>query len=208
MIHKSASIVLEDGTTMNNERLEYLGDAIIEGIVSDMLYVEFPFKDEGFLTKLRSRLVSRRTLNQLAVSIGLDECIVTQSSFNTAGKHLYGDAFEAMMGAVYLDKGFDFTNRLLINKIFDKYIDLEKIMETETDHKSRLIEWCQKRHKRLTINATLNEEEKKHSDDDSHHFVAVVNINGKDCGFGVGSSKKEAEQRASQNTITKLKIVI
>lgn len=204
LIHKSASIVLEDGVILNNERLEYLGDAIIEGVVSDMLYVEYPYKDEGFLTQLRSRIVNRKTLNQLAISMGLDQCVVTQSSFNATGKHLYGDAFEAMIGAIYLDKGYDYTNRLLINKIFEKYIDLDKIMETETDHKSRLIEWCQKRHKKLSIVATISEENK----DDEHNFVGIVTINGKECGYGIGASKKEAEQRAAQNTISKLKIVV
>ncbi|MEG1553903.1 MAG: ribonuclease III [Rikenellaceae bacterium] len=204
MIHKSASIVLEDGAIMNNERLEFLGDAIIEGVVSDMLYVEYPYEDEGFLTQLRSRLVNRKTLNQLAVSMGLDSCIITQSSYNATGKHLYGDAFEAMMGAIYLDKGYDFTNRLLINRIFERYIDIEKIMETETDHKSRLIEWCQKRHKKLSIVAKLSDDNKE----EEHNFVGIVTINGKECGYGIGTSKKEAEQRAAQNTITKLKIVV
>lgn len=204
LIHKSASIVLDSGMSVNNERLEYLGDAIIEAVVSDMLYVEYPYEHEGFLTQLRSKIVSRRTLNALSEEIGLSEYVVAQNSVTTIRKHLYGDAFEAMMGAIYLDKGYDFVNRLLINNIFQNHLNLEEMNETEVDYKSRLIEWCQKNKRGFTITS-------KHSEEYTHNepqFIAVVNISGKDYGYGIGSSKKEAEQRAAQNTMKDLEITI
>ena len=106
LIHKSASLVLEDGRQINNERLEYLGDAVIEAVTSDYLYIEFPDRDEGFMTKLRSKIVSRQSLNAIARQIGLDRYVILDGSSNTlAQKHIFGDAFEAMMGAIYLDQG-------------------------------------------------------------------------------------------------------
>ena len=200
LIHKSASIVLDDGTHINNERLEYLGDAVIEAVVSDMLYIDFPYEKEGALTQLRSRIVSRSSLNELALRLGLDEYVVSYSSFNNSRKHIYGDAFEAMMGAIYLDKGYDFTNRLLINRIFKRYVDMNSLLETETDYKSRLIEWCQKKKKHLNIAS----HEGGNNEEDVLQFYAVVTIENVDYGYGIGESKKEAEQRACRNTVEKL----
>lgn len=204
LIHKSASIVLDSGMSINNERLEYLGDAIIEAVVSDMLYVEYPYENEGFLTQLRSKIVSRRTLNSLAELIGLSEYVISQNSATTTRKHLYGDAFEAMMGAIYLDKGYDYVNRLLINNLLHNNMNLDEVNDTEVDYKSRLIEWCQKNKKTFSIIS-------KHSEEYTHNdpqFIAVANICGKDYGYGIGSSKKEAEQRAAQNTIKELDIIL
>ena len=200
LIHKSASIVLDDGTHINNERLEYLGDAVIEAVVSDMLYIDFPYEKEGALTQLRSRIVSRSSLNELALRLGLDEYVVSYSSFNNSRKHIYGDAFEAMMGAIYLDKGYDFTNRLLINGIFKRYVDMNSLLETETDYKSRLIEWCQKKKKHLNIAS----HEGGNNEEDVLQFYAVVTIENVDYGYGIGESKKEAEQRACRHTVEKL----
>ena len=118
LVHKSASLVLEDGRSINNERLEYLGDAVIEAVTSDYIFIEYPDRDEGFMTKLRSKIVSRQSLNGLAVKLGLDAHVISANGAGIAQKHIYGDAFEAMMGAVYLDQGYDFVNRLLINRIY------------------------------------------------------------------------------------------
>ena len=112
LIHKSASFVLDDGTQMNNERLEYLGDAVIEAVTSDYLYIEFPDQAEGFLTQLRSKIVSRQSLSALALKLGLDRLLVAHSGATISQKHIYGDAFEAMIGAIYLDQGYNFVNRL------------------------------------------------------------------------------------------------
>lgn len=202
LIHKSASIVLDSGVSVNNERLEYLGDAVIESVVSDMLYVDYPLEGEGFMTQLRSKIVNRKSLNLLAEKIGLDREVIFNGSMTLSRKHLNGDAFEAMMGAIYLDKGYDYVNRLLINRIFARHLDIDQLVETENDHKSRLIEWCQKNRKQLSIRC------KQGSDytDREPQFVATVCINGKECGYGIGESKKEAEQRAAGNTMKELNI--
>ncbi len=192
LIHKSASVTLPDGVPINNERLEFLGDAVLESIVSDYLFIEFPQSDEGFLTQLRSKIVSRSTLNDMCVKIGLSDHIISQSA-GYVQKHLHGDALEAMIGAIYLDKGYDFTNRLIINDLFEKYLDLESMTATETDYKSRLIEWCQKsRH-------TIHFDTRHDSGSSSHSpkFRSVAVIDKMEMGYGFGSTKKEAEQNAA-----------
>lgn len=126
LIHKSASLVLEDGRAINNERLEFLGDAVIEAVTSDYLFIEYPDRDEGFLTQARSKIVSRQSLNVLAVNIGLDRHVISNGSTSVTQKHIYGDAFEAMIGAVYLDQGYEFVNRLLINRIYFRHLSLDE----------------------------------------------------------------------------------
>lgn len=193
LIHKSASVELEDGSHINNERLEFLGDAVIESITSDYIFIEFPDRDEGFMTQLRSKIVSRQSLNRLASAIGLDKHIISNAAGNFAQKHIYGDAFEAMMGAIYLDQGYDFVNRLLINDIYGRYLSLDEILQSETDFKSRLIEWCQKSH--YTIEFRTDNGRGGQSGHPSFH--SVVYIDGIAVGHGSGDSKKEAEQRAA-----------
>ena len=195
LIHKSASFVLENGTPINNERLEFLGDAVIEAVTSDYLYIEFPERDEGFMTQLRSKIVSRQSLNGIAVKIGLDRHVISNSSSNFAQKHIYGDAFEAMMGAVYLDQGYDVANRPLINRIYYRHLDLEQLTDEETDFKSRLIEWCQKNHH--TIHFQTGHD--KGYTSSRPLFCSTVLIDGLEVGHGAGESKKEAEQRAARS---------
>jgi ribonuclease-3 len=189
LIHKSASFVLPDGSQMNNERLEYLGDAIIEAVTSDYLYIEFPDKTEGFLTQLRSKIVSRHSLNMLAERIGLDRFLVAHAGATLAQKHIYGDAFEAMIGAIYLDQGYEFTNRLLINYIYANFLDMDSLSEEETDFKSRLIEWCQKNHHTIRFVT-------KHTS--PTHFLSTIFIDDMEVSHGRGTSKKESEQHAAQ----------
>ena len=211
LIHKSASLVLEDGRPINNERLEFLGDAVIEAVTqefepleflgdavieavtSDYLFIEYPDRDEGFLTQLRSKIVSRQSLNELAVKIGLDRHVISNASTSITQKHIYGDAFEAMIGAVYLDQGYEFTNRLLINRIYFQALNLDELTESETDFKSRLIEWCQKNHLKIVFR-TGNDKEYS-----SNHpvFYSTVLVDGIEVGHGSGESKKEAEQHAA-----------
>ena len=201
LIHRSASLFLPDGTPMNNERLEFLGDAVLESVISDFLFIEFPEQNEGFLTQMRSKMVSRQTLNQLSVDIGLSKHIISQGGGNFMQKHIYGDALEAMVGAIYLDKGYDFVNRLLINNIFRKYIDLEDMMEMETDSKSRLLEWGQKMKKQIVFDTVQ-------SPDSTHNlpvFMTSVLVNDVEMGHGEGQSKKEAEQKAAHEVLEQIK---
>ena len=194
LVHKSASIDI-GGQSINNERLEFLGDAVIESITSDYLFIEYPDYDEGKLTKLRSKLVSRQSLNAIACKLGLDKQIVCCRSVNATQKHIYGDAFEAMMGAIYLDQGYNFANRLLINKIYTSNLSLEEVDETETDFKSRLIEWGQKNHHTVLFR-TKGAPTGAGATRSFHCTVLVDNL---EVGHGIGSSKKEAEQRAAQS---------
>lgn len=193
LIHKSASVVLDNGKQINNERLEFLGDAVIESVTSDYLFIEFPDRDEGFMTQLRSKIVSRQSLNGIARKIGLDAHLISNSGGNFTQKHIYGDAFEAMMGAIYLDQGYEFVNRLLINKIYRGYLSMDEMLSSETDFKSRLIEWCQKNHHAIEFRTDYD---KGYSS--SHPlFHSMVYVDGIVVGHGAGESKKEAEQSAS-----------
>ncbi len=184
---------MDDGSQINNERLEYLGDAIIEAVTSDYLYIQYPAENEGFLTQLRSKIVSRQSLNKLAKAIGLDNHIISKASGSFSQKHIFGDAFEALIGAIYLDKGYEFVNRLLINNIYYKHLDIDALLTSETDYKSRLIEWAQKSH--LVIEFRTGND--KDSTSLRPLFYSKVIIGGIEVGHGLGESKKEAEQHAA-----------
>lgn len=192
-IHRSASYTLPDGKRVNNERLEYLGDAILDAILSDYLFEQFPEASEGFMTKIRARVVNRDILNYLALSMGIDKIVVSNISSTSNTRNLYGDAFEALIGAVFLDKGFKKTKKLFIKKVMKKYLDLDQIVTTDTDYKSLVFEWVQKRKANLIF--TYNEEydfKLKKS-----VFSTTLYINKEEFARGQGSSKKEAEQEAS-----------
>ena len=192
LIHKSASVMV-DGQSINNERLEFLGDAVIESVTSDYLFIEYPEYDEGRLTQLRSKIVSRQSLNGIAKKLGLDKLIICNNSVNCTQKHIYGDAFEAMMGAIYLDQGYNFVNRLLINTIYGEHLSIEDVLRSETDFKSRLIEWCQKNHYSIEFRTSSD-----NSASASHPgFVSTVYVDGIAVGHGSGDSKKAAEQNAA-----------
>jgi ribonuclease-3 len=193
LMHRSASVDLADGRHLNNERLEFLGDAILEAIVSDFLFIEFPDEDEGGLTRMRSKIVSRTTLNGLAQSLGLNRHIIRHTGGSAVQKHINGDALEAMIGAMYLDQGYDRTNRVLIDTLFRHSLDVENLFTSETDYKSRLIEWCQKSRQTVRFSTV---HDKKYT---SQHplFRSEVIIDGIEVGHSVGETKKEAEQNAS-----------
>ncbi len=189
--HKSI-INEEDSTTrLSNERLEYLGDAILGAIVAEYLFVKYPFKDEGFLTKVRSKLVSRNFLNQLSVDVGLDTFLETSPN-TSRSKSIFGDAFEALIGAIYLDKGYENCRKFVVEKIIRDYVDIEELIQTETNFKSKLIEWTQARKgnyefKTLTI-----------ENSNGRYFKSELSIDGELVSKGEGNSKKRAEQAASK----------
>ncbi len=200
-IHRSASYKLPDGQRINNERLEYLGDAILGAILSDYLFEKFPDSSEGFLTKIRSRIVNRDVLNSLAVSMGINKVLVSNISSANTTKNLYGDALEALIGAVFIDKGFRRTKKLFIKKVFKKYLNLEQIVKTDTDYKSLVFEWVQKHKANLIF--TYNEEYDFNSR--KSVFSTTLFINRDEYGKGQGDSKKEAEQEASNQAWRKIK---
>jgi len=195
-VHKSASHVVFNEVKVNNERLEFLGDAILDSLVADFLFIKFPEKEEGFLTQTRSKIVNRENLNQMAIKLGIGNMIISKMS-NDNHKSVYGDALEALIGALYLDKGYDRTRKIVLERIIRSQININRILETETDFKSRIIEWGQKTKK--TVNFTSFEEwdEQSNSPVFITHLIVVDEIIGR----GSGNSKKEAEQNAARQAI-------
>jgi len=200
-IHRSASFTLPDGSRINNERLEYLGDAVLDAILSDFLFEKFPDASEGFMTKIRSRIVNREVLNDLAISMGINKVLVSNVGSGTQTKNLYGDALEALIGSLFLDKGFRKTKKAFIRNVLNKYLDLEEIIRTDTDFKSLVFEWVQKHKANLTF--TYNEEYDFNSR--KSVFSTTLFINKEEYGKGQGMSKKEAEQEAAGQAYRKLK---
>ncbi|MCF8379776.1 MAG: ribonuclease III [Bacteroidales bacterium] len=198
-IHKSSSVTLPDGEVVNNERLEFLGDAILDAVIADYLFRRFPENDEGFLTKMRSKMVKRKHLNLLAYHIGFKQLVISQSSVAKDSKHLYGNAFEAMIGAIYLDRGYQCTYKF-IERIIDKYVNIEKLKQIDSDYKSRLIEWAQKEKQEIIFESKVGVNSQiKHP-----HFVCHILLSNAEIGRGTGNSKKEAEQKASKMSLEKL----
>jgi ribonuclease-3 len=174
----------------SNERLEFLGDAVLDSIISHYLYSKFPKKDEGFLTKLRSRLVSRQTLNNLGVKIGLKELI--KSNVERESKSIYGDALEALIGAIYLDKGYVVAKFFIEEKLLQNHIDIEMVIQTETDFKSRIIEWCHR--EKLNFHFKVIEQE----ENSEKLYTAELIVNQETKGTGTAFTKKKAEQLAAE----------
>lgn len=200
-IHRSATFTLPDGKKVNNERLEYLGDAVLDAILSDYLFEKFPEANEGLLTKIRSRIVNRDVLNQLAISIGINKILFSKISSSHLTKNLYGDAFEALIGSVFLDKGFKRTKKIFIKNVLNKYLDLNVIVKTDTDYKSLVFEWVQKHKSNLIF--TYNEEYDFNLK--KSVFSTILFIDKQEFGAGHGSSKKEAEQEAAGQAWNRLK---
>jgi ribonuclease III len=200
-IHRSATLTLPDGKKVNNERLEFLGDAVLDAILSDYLFEKFPNASEGFMTKIRSRIVNRDVLNQLAVSMGINEILISNVSSVHPTRNLYGDALEALIGSVFLDKGFKKTKKLFIRNVFNRFLDLNVIVNTDTDYKSLVFEWVQKHKSNLIF--TYNEE--YDFDLKKSVFSTVLSIDKKEFGEGHGASKKEAEQEAASQAWIRLK---
>lgn len=186
----------------SNERLEFLGDSVLGMITAAYLFKKFPFKDEGFLTEIRSRMVSRESLNVLGRKLGLDEVIEYENQKKTilSRSSMYGDALEAFIGAVYLDKGFAFTQNFIITKILTQYFDLEIVVQNNPNFKSLLIEWAQKEGKKVLF--TLDEEGLHHNKE----FTAFVLLDGERISEGKGYSKKKAEQTAAMKACEELGI--
>ncbi len=199
--HKSRSEENVGNYHLSNERLEYLGDAVLSLSVADFLFRKYPTQSEGFLTKMRSRIVSRASLNQLSQKLGFDEYIryVHDNGKGTSFRYLGGNTFEALMGSIYLDRGYDFTKHIIIDRIINVHIDLEQLMETETNFKSKILEWTQKQKKNLEFR--LLEENKK---ENRNIYHVQVFIDGKGYAEAIDYSVKGAEQLASEKTLQML----
>jgi ribonuclease-3 len=202
--HRSASRTDSQGNVVNNERLEYLGDAILGAVIADFLYNRFPHEDEGFLTKMRSKLVNRSILTNLTYEMGLNHFIDSNTTSAVEKSHIYGDVLEALIGAIYLDKGYAAAKFFITKRILSKYVNLHQLEQLDLNFKSRLIEWSQK-NKREVKFETIEE----YPDGTRQpRFISSVEIDHKFAGRGSGSSKKEAQQNAAHETLKKLQIPI
>ncbi|MBC36171.1 MAG: ribonuclease III [Bacteroidetes bacterium] len=199
--HKSAAKVVANGIKVSNERLEYLGDAVLGTIVADFMFKKFPYKDEGFLTEMRSKVVKRSQLNSLAQKLGIDKLINSTSESRSLCKSINGDAFEAFIGAMYLDKGYEFTKKVVINRIINVHLDIDTLEKQNLNYKSRLIEWSQK--ERKTVEYKVIEEI---GDGYKKQYLVEVEVDGKAMGRAQDHSIKGAEQLASEKAVQQLKI--
>jgi ribonuclease III len=199
--HRSQSVRSENGMLVNNERLEFLGDAVLNVLVADILFKHFNTKNEDFLTKTRSKIVQRNSLNKIALELGLDKLIVTSTPNEQPHHSIYGNALEALIGAIYLDQGYRRCKRFLEKKILERYIDMERIASTDTNFKSILLEWGQQE----KVSVEFDTEELQKQSEKSAHFKTVTLINNITFGEGEGLSKKEAQQLAAKRTLEQIK---
>lgn len=187
--HRSAVTENVNGIDLSNERLEYLGDAVLGSVIADMLFRRYPFRDEGFLTEMRSRIVSREHLKSVALKIGLDKYIV-KSSQPGMFRSMYGDAFEALIGAIYLDRGYGKARKFIIERIIRFHTDLDEIEQQDRNFKSKIINWGQRERKSVEFE-TVSE------DPDSKLITVRLLIDGREVATGVDHVKKRAEQTAA-----------
>ncbi len=191
-LHRSVGQDIIRGIKINNERLEFLGDAILDAIIADFLFKTFPTQDEGFLTEMRSKIVSRVQLNKLAQKLGLDHLIQLDGA-NGVYRSYKGDAFEALIGAIYLDKGYIFTRKILLERIIKHYFDLDELVNQEMNFKSKVIEWAQKERKNLQFNVV-----KEVGSGNKKQYVVEVVVNNTPLARSQHYSIKGAEQLASE----------
>ncbi len=200
-LHKSSSIEAGDGRWLNNERLEFLGDAILDAIIADILYKHFQNRREGFLTNTRSKIVQRENLNHIAIKLGLQKMVIYSAKLNSHNNHLYGNALEALIGAVYLDQGYRKCYQFVEEVIIRKYINLDQIAKKEVNFKSSLIEWSQKNKLEITFELI----ESFMDNDGNPVFQTGVLLLDNQIGVGIGYSKKESQQNAAKMAIKKLR---
>jgi ribonuclease-3 len=202
--HASASRQIQGTKIKNsNERLEYLGDAVLNAVVAHLLFLKFPFKDEGFMTQLRSKIVSREQLNNIARKTGITSLIDLDKKMGhnrNRLKSMPGNALEAFLGALFLDKGYNATEKYISQKLIDVYLDVDTLVHTETNFKSRIINWCQKEGKTIVFE-NIDTLVGKHN---QKQFKVQVKINEQAYGIGLDYNKRKAEQEAAEKTCAQL----
>jgi len=201
LTHKSSGQKNEKGRPLNNERLEFLGDAMLDAVVGDIVFRHFEGKREGFLTNTRSKLVSRESLGKLAQEMGLNELIHSNGSQRSHNSYMAGNAFEALVGAIYLDQGYNAVMRFMKKRILAQMVNIDKVAYKEVNFKSKLLEWTQKNRVRMEFRMLKQDIDEK----GSPIFGFVVVIEGIDGGKGQGYSKKEAQQIAAKETLQRLR---
>ncbi|MDE5783163.1 MAG: ribonuclease III [Prevotella sp.] len=201
LTHKSSGQRNEKGKLLNNERLEFLGDAILDAVVGHIVYEHFKGKREGFLTNTRSKLVSRETLGKLAGEMGLTELIQSNGPQRSHNSYMAGNAFEALVGAIYLDQGYDAVMRFMKKRILAQMVNIDKVAYKEVNFKSKLLEWTQKNRVKMEFCCLKQSKDEK----GSPIFGFQVMIEGVEGGKGQGFSKKEAQQECSKETLQRLR---
>lgn len=193
-IHKSASLYHGKRFSVNNERLEFLGDSILDSIVADYLFEIYPNENEGFLTSLRSRIVNRQSLNELAIKIEIDKNIKAQGDKSGLSPSMMGNALEAFIGAFFIDKGYKTTKKFVISKLITNHTNLKTLCKTDTNYKGQIIDWIQKNKKEIEF---VSSEEDAYTKS-GKIFIAKLLIDGKEISSGKAECKKDAEQHASE----------
>ena len=201
LMHKSIARRNAKGKPVNNERLEFLGDAVLDAVVGDIVYRHFEGKREGFLTNTRSKLVQRDTLNKLAQEMGINQLILSSGHSNSHNNYMGGNAFEALVGVIYLDRGYDMCMRFMQKRILSQLINIDKVAYKEVNFNSKLIEWSQKNKVKLDFKLVSQSKESG----GSPTFIYKTVIEGVEGGQGKGYSKKESQQLASKETLQRLK---
>lgn len=200
--HSSVAQEIAPGLKNSNERLEFLGDSVIGTIITDYLFKKYPFKDEGFLTQLRSKLVSRETHNKLGVKMGISKLLRVNRGLVKGSSSVNGDAYEAIIGAIYLDKGHKVAERFILKRVLANYLDADKLEVTEVNFKSKIIEWAQKEKKEFRFQ--LIQDGAKSSD---KQFSVALIVDGVGVGSAQHYSKKRAEQLASEQACQTLNVL-
>jgi ribonuclease-3 len=190
------------GDMVSNERLEYLGDCVIDLIVAEYLFQQFPDRDEGYLTKVKAKIVNRNMLAYIGGELQLRKHIRYKTGRSIRIETLEGNALEALIGAIYLDAGFEAAKKVFVSYILSKYVDFNEVLEQEIDFKSTLLIWGQKN--KLAVQFKVTDEATK---ENAFIYTSAVEINNKDWGMGRGKSKKEAEQHASRETLALLGLI-
>lgn len=196
--HRSNTVQSDE----NNERLEYLGDAILGAIIGDYLYKKYPFQPEGYLTEMRSKIVNRHSLNDIAIKMGLRHLtFYDKSSSHLKISGIFGNTLEALIGAIYLDKGYTRTRKFIIRRILHPFIDVESLEQEEMNHKNKLYSWANKNGHQLEF-----ELQDEHLEGGRRLFTMITVIDGKKMGSGQAFSKKDAGQIAAEATLKKLNL--
>jgi len=191
--HRSMNIRDDEGNAINFERLEFLGDAMLGAVIASHLYLEVPGGDEGYLTKMRSKVVSREHLNELGKDLNLIDLIESKIATSQFGDNIHGNLFEALIGAIFLDKGFKYCEKFIYKRVIIPYVDIAQLEGRVISYKSLLIEWCQKEKK--TFNYNVYEDS---GNDEIRHFSVKLSVDNKVIAKARATSKKKAEEKASK----------
>ncbi len=191
--HRSMNKRDKDGTPINYERLEFVGDAMVSSIIATHLFNEVPQGDEGYLTKMRSKIVSREHLNELGKELDLIKLVESKIPKNNFGSNIHGNLFEALVGAIFLDRGYKYCEKFIFDKVIDPHVDIAKLEGKVISYKSLLIEWCQKEKKSFDYHVYEDT-----GNDDLRHFSVKLSINNKVIAKARATSKKKAEEKASK----------